>query len=309
MATSVQDCAVIVGARLGPRSRRPGRLPDRAGGGARWWRGRGPRRRGRAGPGIARARGGRNCTPIEIGDIRWGRREAVDRDRIGSPAAPAGPPPPRRSRRRSATTSWSNSPVFAMASERFGVMRHPLVDGVVVEGRHPRLTDDHRFSHTVGGAGSPTDIGLRCRGRAGRRSWTERDLTWGRTACRRATTVNDGAPSSACMETPVIRSPPASTRPPWTIPTSSTPSTAMRLARVPRRRRPGAESSSSRWSMGPPTNAVEAGAEGYGRDEPGDTEGHADEGRPHRDRPSALAGVMGQATPAASGARSGRSPQ
>ena len=102
---------------------------------------------------------------------------------------------------------------------------------------------------------------------------------------RPRTTVNDGAPSSACIETPVMRSPPASTWPKWMIPTSSTPSTARSSLAS------SSATSGARVQFHPLLRrvlhqGVEAGAEGHGRDDPRHAERRADDRRPDGDRRS-----------------------
>ncbi len=111
---------------------------------------------------------------------------------------------------------------------------------------------------------------------------------------RPRTTLNDGAPSSACMETPVMRSPSASTWPKWTIPMSSTPSTAVSSSsRARPRRRSGARVQFHPLLGGSSTSASRPAPKVTARNDPGHAEGRADDRRPDGDRGPTLARVEG----------------
>ena len=90
-----------------------------------------------------------------------------------------------------------------------------------------------------------------------------------------------------------MRSPPASTWPKWMIPTSSTPSTALQLARRSSSARSGARVQFHPLLDGSSTSASRPAPKVTSRDDPRDTEGGADDRRPHRHRRATLAWVEG----------------
>ena len=144
----------------------------------------------------------------------------------------------------------------------------PSLNALSSHGRHQDLTHHHRLTLTVGRVRVGDGDGVAdAEAEPVGRLRTERDLA----RTRRHAAAHDAErrrARSACIETPVMRSPPASTWPKWMIPMSSTPSTASSSLDVLLGRRPGARVQFQPLLRGSSTQRVEAGAEGHGRDDP-----------------------------------------